>query len=96
MEASAAAETVDDLLRLGELQIEFRESVWRRLPACAEAFDIAWLMYRVTGDDMLTWALLAAGAAEEDIPYTAPLRANMRRLADMLSAIAGATQDAES
>ena len=90
MEASAAAETVEDLLRLGEMQIEFRESVWRRLPACAEAYDAAWLMYRVTGDDVLTWALLAAGAAEDEIPYSAPVRANMRRLADMLLAIESA------
>ncbi|MYD10357.1 MAG: hypothetical protein F4X02_09980 [Chloroflexi bacterium] len=95
MEASAAVETFDDLLRLGRMQIEFRESVWRRLPACAEAYDIAWLMVRVTGDDMITWALLAAGAAEDEIPYNAPVRANMRRLADMLSAIKGAAQDTE-
>ena len=93
MEASAAAETYEDLLRLGEMQIAFRESVWRRLPACEQAYDIAWLMYRVTGDDVLTWALLAAGAAEDEIPYSAPVRANMRRLTDMLIAIESAAQE---
>lgn len=93
MEASAAAETFEDLLRLGELQIEFRESVWRRLPACEEAYDIAWLMYRVTGDDVLTWALLAAGAAEDEIPYNVPVRANMRRLNDMLIAAENSAQE---
>lgn len=88
VDASSAARTIDDLLRLGEMQIAFRESVWRRLPACAEAYDIAWLMYRVTSDDVLTWALLAGGADEEDIPQSMSTRAGIGRLNTMLAAIA--------
>ena len=71
MAADAAAETIEDLLALGAMQIEFRDSVWRHLPACVEAYDIAWLMYRISGDSLLTWALMVAGAAEADIPYSA-------------------------
>ncbi len=88
MDASSAVETIQDLLRLDEMQIAFRENVWRRLPACAEAYDIAWLMYRVTGDDALTWALLAAGADEEDIPQSASTLAGISRLNTMLAEIA--------
>jgi len=95
VDASSVAETIEDLLRLGEMQIAFRENVWSRLPACPEAYDIAWLMYRVTGDDVLTWALLAAGADEEDIPQSASTRAGIGRLNTMLAEIADATHDAE-
>ena len=77
------------------MQIAFRETVWSRLPACAEAYDIAWLMYRVTGDDVLTWALLAAGADEKDIPQSASTRAGIDRLNTMLAEIADARHDAE-
>ena len=86
MAADSAAESVEDLLSLGAMQIEFRDSVWRRLPACAEAYDIAWLMYRISGDSLLTWALMVAGAAEADIPYSATALEG-RRLNDMLAAI---------
>lgn len=93
MDASSAAETFEDLLHLGEMQIAFRENVWSQLPACAEAYDIAWLMYRITGDDVLTWALLAAGADEEDNPDSASTRAGIGRLNTMLltSPIQGTT-----
>jgi len=87
MDASSAVETIQDLIRLDEMQIAFRENVWSRLPACAEAYDIAWLMYRVTGDDVLTWALLAAGANEEDIPQSASTLAGIGRLNTMLAEI---------
>lgn len=93
--ASSAAKTIEDLRLLGEMQIAFRESIWSRLPACAEVYDIAWLMYRVTSDDVLTWALLAAGADEEDIPQSMSTRAGIGRLNTMLAEIPYAAEDAD-
>ena len=85
MSIGFAVETYEDLLALGELQIEFRDGLWRRLPACAEAYDIAWLMYRITGDFAVTLALQVAGAQDADIAYLPQLLDNMDRLDLLLS-----------
>ena len=65
-------------------------------PRCAEAYDIALLMYRVTSDDALTWALLAAGADKEDIPQIMSTRAGIGRLNTMLAEIADAAHDGDN
>ncbi len=88
--ADTLVETIEDLLAVGEMQIAFREGIWRRLPACADAYDIAWLMYRISGDSVTTWALLVAGAAEEDIAFSATAQ-DMNRLDEMLNAIGDAS-----
>ncbi len=92
--ADYAAESIEDFLRVGEMQIEFRDTIWSQLPACAQAYDIAWLMYRVTGDSILTMALLVAGAAEDDVPYSATVD-DMSRLTTMLNEIGVATDSAD-
>ena len=89
MYVGASAEAIEELLLYSELQISFRESVWRRLPACTEAYDIAWLMYRITGDLALILALEFAGAANEDIPYAATILDDMDRLNSMLRDVGG-------
>ena len=85
MTVAEAAETIDDVLEFGRLQIAFRDGVWRQLPACGAAYDIAWLMYRITGDTALTLALQFAGAADEDIPFAAQVPSNEGRLYMLLS-----------
>ena len=89
--ADYAAETIEDFLRVSEMQIEFRDTIWSQLPACAQAYDIAWLMYRVTGDSILTMALLVAGAAEDIVLYSATA-GDMSRLTTMLLEIGDATE----
>lgn len=44
-------------------------------------------------DDALTWALLAAGADEEDIPQSMSTRSGIGRLTTMLAEIADAAHD---
>lgn len=90
IDADFAVETIEDLLALGEMQIEFREDIWRRLPACDDAYDIAWLMYRITSDSVITWALMAAGDAQDDISHSATAL-DMSRLNEMLNDIDAAT-----
>ena len=92
--ADYAAESIEDFLRVGEMQIEFRDTIWSQLPACAQAYDIAWLMYRVTGDSILTMALLVAGAAEDAVPYSATVD-DMSRLTTMLKEIGDSTDNAD-
>ncbi|MCY3865604.1 MAG: hypothetical protein OXG68_09205 [Chloroflexi bacterium] len=83
----------DDVLALGQRQFDWREERLSDAPRCAEADDIALLMYRVTSDDALTWALLAAGADKEDIPQIMSTRAGIGRLNTMLAEIADAAHD---
>ena len=49
----------------------WRDQLWRALPGCAEAFQIAAVMLQMLGDYATSIALVAAGAPEDARPYHA-------------------------
>ncbi len=61
------------------------------LPSCAEAREFLWLMNRTVADAIMNIALAYAGASHEEDPYAAPVRANVRRLKEIIAAIESST-----
>ena len=90
MAVGDAATNVDAILRFSQMYIDFRESLWNRLPACSEAYDIAWLMYRIAGDRALTLSLKFLGAEDDDIPHLNANASNLGRLYMQMSVVAEA------
>ena len=68
-----AVETVEDLLRYDAAHLEFREGAWSDLPRCADAYAVAILMFRISGDFVVGHALAFLGVPRDSNPYVAQL-----------------------
>lgn len=63
-------ETVDDVLTYGEVQVAWREQIWKKFPPCQEAIEAGRLLIQLTGDAVPVSALhLFADVEAEYIPY---------------------------
>ena len=68
-----AVDTIEDLLRFDAAHLEFRESAWSDLPRCADAYEVAILMFRISGDFVVGHALAFLGVPRDANPYVAQL-----------------------
>ncbi len=68
-----AVDVVDDLLRYDAAHLAFRESAWADLPRCVEAYEVAILMFRISGDFVVGHALAFLGIPRDSNPYVAQL-----------------------
>ena len=68
-----AVETIEDLLLYDAAHLEFRESAWSDLPRCADAYEVASLMFRISGDFVVGHALAFLGVPRDSNPYVAQL-----------------------
>ena len=68
-----AVDTIEDLLRYDAAHFEFRESAWSDLPRCADAYEVAILMFRISGDFVVGHALAFLGIPAESNPYIAQI-----------------------
>ncbi|MYD09993.1 MAG: hypothetical protein F4X02_08100 [Chloroflexi bacterium] len=75
-----AVDTVEDLLRYDAAHLEFRESAWADLPRCADAYEVALLMFRISGDFVVGHALAFLGVPRDSNPYVAQLMDDVSRL----------------
>lgn len=68
-----AVETVDDLLRYDAAHLAFRESAWADLPRCVDAYEVAILMFRISGDFVVGHALAFLGVPRDSNAYVSQL-----------------------
>ncbi len=68
-----AVETVEDLLRYDAAHLVFRENAWADLPRCVDAYEVAILMFRISGDFVVGHALAFLGVPRDSNPYVAQL-----------------------
>ena len=80
MEQALAVETVEDLLRYDAAQLAFREGAWSDLPRCADAYEVAILVVRISGDFVVAHALAFLGVPRESNPYPAQLVEDIAQL----------------
>ena len=73
LDHALAVETVEDLLRYDAAHLTFRESIWLDLPRCANAYEVAILMFRISGDFVVAHALAFLGIPRDANPYVEQL-----------------------
>ena len=76
-----AVETVEDLLRYDAAHLEFRESAWSDLPRCADAYEAAILMFRISGDFVVAHAQAFLGIPADVQPVHSTAYGRCRQLA---------------
>ncbi len=77
--------TMEGLLRLSVSQVAWRVQLWRQLPACAEHYDIAYLLSHLTSDLVAVIALVNAGVDHELNPYLESISESQSALQDFFS-----------
>lgn len=68
-----AIDTIEELLRYDNAHLEYRESAWSDLPRCTDAYEVASLMFRISGDFVVGHALAFLGIPAESNPYIVQL-----------------------
>ena len=69
IDQAQAIESLEDLLAYGEGQIEWRDTVWKRLPRCAEMHRFGRTLIEIADDLAAALALDYAGVDRQDNPY---------------------------
>lgn len=77
--------TVRDVLSFFDAEMAWTEKYFAALPTCAEATEVALLMYRILADYSSSFALLVAGVEFANIPYLSVISSNEGLLADWLN-----------
>ena len=86
---SKNAAMIDDaasLLSYGYYQAFWRMDVWRRLPACSEAFEMAMLMNEFASDAASYHALRLVNVSGEDNPFWKTLGRQLERFQELAAA----------
>ena len=84
-EALTNVATMEGLMRLSVSQVAWRVQLWRQLPACAEHYDIAYLLSHLTSDLVAVIALVNAGVDHELNPYLESISESQSALQDFFS-----------
>ena len=84
-EALTIVATMEGLLRLSVSQVAWRVQLWRQLPACAEHYNIAYLLSHLTSDLVAVIALVNAGVDHELNPYLESISESQSALQDFFS-----------
>ncbi len=83
---SAMIDDAGSLLSYGHYQAFWRIDVWRRLPACSEAFEMAMLMNEFASDAVSYHALRFVNVSDEDNPFWASLGRQLERFEELAAA----------
>ena len=85
----ANIESVEDVLTLGEVQVAWREHIWKEFPPCLEAIESGWLLIQLTGDIVPAAALLQfASVPADDIRYLGEISGALERIEAKAAAFA--------
>ena len=76
----------EDALDFLASHVSWREELWQRLPLCAEALELGWLMNQVASDYAARHAFLFVGASALDMPFVAQIREMTNRGSRLLEA----------
>ena len=78
---TANIESVDDVLTFGEIQVAWREQIWKEFPPCLEAIESGRLLIQLTGDIVPAAALLQfASVQADDIRYLGEISSALERI----------------
>ncbi len=74
-------ESVDDITKYGEVQILWRDQIWKKFPPCQESIKAGHLLIQVTGDTVPAAALLFyLGVPQEDNAFLDEISAAREQL----------------
>ena len=87
---------MDDVLAYGRAHLEWRRSMWSRLPLCAPAFEIALLANQLIGDYVPLVLLNSLPDDYGENPYRAGQRSGLARLDALVADLPAPSTSAEA